>query len=117
MQHSHHQMVFPFLQDDPLCLRQVREERIVSEVEEALKPVLYERMTEIISDMAETGFREKLESIVRGAVEHTEKETHAMFSDIRLMLVELLHHFADSHDPADWWKRGLEPDEDEDIPS
>ena len=110
-------MVFPFLADDPLYLRQVREERIISEVREALEPVLYERMTEIISDMAEAGFREKLESIVRGAVEHIEKETHAMFSDIRLMLFELLHHFADSHDPADWWKRGTDLDEDEDIPS
>ena len=117
MEDSHSQMVFPLLGDDPLYLRHVREERIVSEVKEALEPVLQEKMVQIISDMAETGFKEKLESIVKGAVEHTEKEIQAIFSDIRLMLFELLHHFADSRDPADWWKRGEDPDEDDDSPS
>ena len=117
MEESHNKKVFPFLLDDPLCVRQVREERIVSEVKEALEPVLRKQMIQIISDMAEVGFREKLESIVRGAVERSEKEIQATFSDIRLMLFELLQHFVDSHDPADWWKRGTESDEDEDIPS
>ena len=112
MEDSHSQMVFPFLLDDPLYRRHVREERIISEVREALEPVLQEKMLQIISDMAETGFKEKLESIVRDAVQHAEEEIQAIFSDIRLMLFELLHHFADSHDPADWWKRGAEPDED-----
>ena len=51
MPHSHRKKVFPFLLDDPLCVRQVREEKIVSEVKEALESVLYQKMVQIISDI------------------------------------------------------------------
>lgn len=57
MQDNPQQKVLPFLADDPLYLRQVREERIVLEVKESLEPVLREKMVQIISDMAEAGFK------------------------------------------------------------
>ena len=116
MQNNPHQKVLPFLADDPLYLRQMREEKIVSEVKEALAPVLREKMVQIISDTAEAGFKEKLDALVAHALKHAVADIHGMFSDIRLLLQNLLLRIADSHDPADWWKRGAEPDEDQDIP-
>lgn len=115
MQNNLHQKVLPFLADDPLYVCQVREERIVSEVREALEPVLQKKITQIIFDMAEAGFSEKLDALVAHALKHAVADIHGMFFDIRLLLQDLLLRIADSHDPADWWKR-VEPDEDQDIP-
>lgn len=56
------------------------------------------------------------DALVADAVKDSVDEIQAMFSDIRMMLFELLHYLADTQDPADWWKRGIEPD-DEDGPS
>ena len=78
MQDTPRQMVLPFLADDPLYIREIREEKVVAEVKAALEPVLHDKMVDILHD--------------------------------------ILVRCRDCHDPADWWKRGADPDEDEDNP-
>ena len=112
MQNTHRQMVLPFLADDPLYLREIREERVVAEVKSALEPVLRDCMVNILHDMAQTGFKERLEALVADAVKDSVDDIQAMFSDIRFLLQELLLRCADCHAPADWWKRNVQPDDD-----
>ena len=115
MQSNDQQQVFPFLADDPLYRREIREEKIVSQLSTALQPVLRHRMTDIIHDMAKAGFKEKLDVLVADAIKGAMQDCQAKFHDIRLFLELLALRCPDCHDPADWWKRDAEPDEDEDI--
>ena len=117
MQHSHDQKVLPFLADDPLYLREIREEKVTADLKAALEPILRQRMLTILDDMAQAEFKEKLDGLVADAVKDSVAEIQAMFSDIRRLLIDLLVRCRDCHDPADWWKRGADSDEDEDIPS
>ena len=114
MQDKPHQTVLPFLADDPLYLREIREERIAADMKAALEPVLRQRLVAILDDMAQTEFKEKLDALVADAAKESVAEIHAMFSDIRGLLIDLVVRCRDCHDPADWWKHGTEPDEDED---
>ena len=116
MPNTHHQMVFPFLAEDPLYLREIREERIAADVKTALEPVLRQRMVEILDNMARAGFKEKLDTLVADAVKSSTSEMQAMFSDIRSLLIDLAVRCRDCHDPADWWKNGMDPEQDQDNP-
>lgn len=114
MSNKPRQQVFPFLADDPFYRREVREQQIVADVTEALLPVLRESMTELACDLARNVFKEQLESMIAAAVKEA---TKGVVADVRGELCDIIESLVvrlkDDSDPADWWKKGTELDEDE----
>lgn len=120
MPHSKHQMIFSFLANDPVYLRDLREERIIEEARASLEPVLCKQMVDILQGLAQTEFNKDLKILVADTVENVMKGIRCELIDMRRSLERLLHRSADRNDrcddPADWWKHGGEPDEDEEHP-
>ena len=116
MQDTSHQKVLPLLATDPLYLRQLQEEAIIFEVKKALEPVLREKMVQIVSGMADARFRTELGSLIAETTSHVIGNLEGEISQIRSLLETVLRRHQEYEDSADWWKRGTEPDEDEDIP-
>lgn len=119
MPHSKHQMVFPFLTDDPAYIRDLREEQIIEEAKADLEPVLHSQMIDILHGLAKTEFKEYLEMLVADAVENVMKDVRGELHNIDRYVQALFHghkrHEEQQSDPADWWKHGGESDEDEEL--
>ncbi len=106
MPHNLSQQVFPFLADDPLFRREVREERIVNEVTEALQARMSRQIDAILHEI----LSERLEAVVMEAVSTAVRNA---MSDVNARLTDLTEFaqlLADlrfpSDDSADWWKHG-----------
>ena len=111
MKPDSNQAVFPFLAEDPLYRREVREERIVQDVTDALQARLSQEAEMILREV----LTERLEAFVRSAVSEAIRSSLAHFEDRLDDLCDFARLVADlrfpSDDSADWWKQDRGDDE------
>lgn len=107
------QRVFPFLADDPLFRREIREERVVRDVTEALQARLSKDAEKILRDV----LSERLEATVISAVTEAIRASLANLEARQEDLAEFARLVAElrfpSNDPADWWKQDEDGDSDD----
>ena len=110
------QEVFPFLAEDPEYRRALYEERVIHDVIRDLEPEIRAHMFAVIREVAKEALPRKFEAVVREAVEQSTQGIDRKLNEVTYFLRRLLESSRNEVDPADWWKRGWDVDNDEDIP-
>ena len=102
------QGVFDFLACDPLFQRQVREERVVAAVKEALTARLRDEAERILRDVLTERLEETVGRVVSEAVQRSTTGIQQRLHDISELVQLLADARLGEQDDADWWKRGPE---------
>jgi hypothetical protein len=104
MAHDAHQQVFPFLAEDPLYRREVREERIVRDVTNALQARLRKEADSVLREVVAEKLEAAVTEAVSSAVNRTFNGIEARLDDLTEFMKLLIHVRFPEDDPADWWK-------------
>ena len=106
MAHAPNQQVFPFLADDPLYRREVREERIVRDVTEALYARLRKETDAILREVLTERLEAAVTEAVSSAVQRTFTDIEGRLDDLTEFMQLLVDARFPEDDAADWWKNG-----------
>ena len=109
---SEEQLVFPFLAEDPLYQRQVREERIVTGVTQALEARLSREAEAILKEVLTERLDETVVAVTQQAVRQALNSIQSRLDELTGFAWLVAGRFENLQDPADWWKRRTDEEED-----